>query len=917
MPILRSGSEFYRQLILADCANNLCNMLWCSLVCSILLIVNLLQQTGCSLNTSSRPPNVTPDIDCPLRELAWEYAKFLLPQRGRFQEAFDALELGTLCNVSLSAGAVYQPRSLSYRVDEKSNAFELFVDSKRGDDRNPGTIDKPLKTLHKAVEVFEYERDNRPGIIYLREGIYFLLSTIQLDPKHSNLTITSYKNEKVTISGGKMYQFKWSEYVNEMGPLLNGTNCIQDAAVSPGQSNSKVLYYGNVSSAQECQMACYKNSSCFAFTYYDSTSGPYSSMCYFRVDGLCPYTKEPSCTSGKYVHIVMTDLSSQNPNTFTSLFINGRRAVRARYPDGNPETMGLHTVPTGYVPAAEHWLPPVPHAPAEEIHISSPQRNHTHFPEFQLGIGGPVSVFDPPESYWGTKNPTGGGGRTYKIPSGLQYSKDEAFVNRTWKRPATGVVHAFHCDHWGNWMFAVKEREYDRRQITWSRGGFQEARGCSHGQEWYIENIFEELDSPSEWYFDDIDKKLFFYPNGSLPSEGIGTVLDQLIRIQGDQQEPVRDITLTNLTFAHSATTFLKAYEVPSGGDWSIHRGGAVFVEQVDGFLLQNCLFDSPGGNGVFLSNYIRNAVIEGNEFVYTGDSAIAAIGSAELIDGTNGNQPRGTKILGNYAHETGLYGKQTSPYGQALACQTEVIGNVFFNGPRAGINFNDGFGGGNLVKNNLLFNCVRETTSHGPFNTWDRQPYLTAVRNGTPSLIPAVSNTTQNLMFDNYHSIHPLDHDDGSCYYYDTNNFAVYGGFKDYLGHSVKAQNNIYVYPDAQTGVSLGINVRPFCAVVNGATRGPLPSGWDEVWINNTCITRNPSIYQFNRCDPKDLTDIVPYTANNSFYAPNKFVYISCRNVNFTLDEYKAMGYDIGSTVSDLPTIEQIIEWGRQILGM
>ena len=879
-------------------------MLWYS----FFFVTSLLLRLG----HTSRPPTVNPDIDCPLRELAWEYAKKLLPQRGQFKEAFDALELGTLCNVSLSAGAVFRPEPFIYQVEMKSGSFELFVDSTDGNDSNPGSIDKPLRTLSKAVEVFEYERNGRPGVIYLRKGMYFLSSTIKLGPKDGDLIITGYKDEKVTISGGRVYQFEWSQYLNQMGPLLNNTNCIEDAKLPPGGSNEKVKYYKNVSSVEECQRACKKNSSCFSFTFYDSTKGPYSSMCYFRVDGLCPYSTEHGCTSGKYIHIFVTDLSSQNPNTFTSLFINGRRVVRARYPDGNPEFMGLYTVPTGYVSAAERWLPPVPHAPAKEIHISFPQRNHTHFPEFQLGIGGPVSAFDPPESYWGTKEPTGGGGRTYTIPSGLQYSKDEAFVNRTWKRPETGVVHALQCGHWGNWMFPVEERDYDSRYIKWSRGGFQEARGCKVGREWYIENIFEELDSPGEWYFDDIEKMLYLYPNGSLTSEGIGTVLDQLIRIQGRQQEPVRGITLSNLTFAHSATTFLESYEVPSGGDWSIHRGGAVFVEQVDGFLLQNCFFDSPGGNGVFLSNYVRNAVIEGNEFVYTGDSAIAAIGSTELIDGTAGTQPRGTKILGNFAHETGIYGKQTSAYVQALACQTEIVGNVFFNGPRAAINFNDGFGGGNLVKNNLLFNCVRETNDHGPFNTWDRQPYLTDVRNGSASLIPAQSNTTQNFIFDNYNSLHPIDHDDGSCYYYDTYNFIVYGGFKDYLGHSVVAENNIYVYSDVFTG---GGGSRPFCVVVNGASREKLPSGWDEVWVNNVCITRNPSLYQFDRCDPNNLTDLVPYTANNSFYVSDGFVYISCGNVNFTLAEYQAAGYDIGSTVSDLPTIEEIVAWGRQLL--
>jgi hypothetical protein len=42
----------------------------------------------------------------------------------------------------------------------------------------------------------------------------------------------------------------------------------------------------------------------------------------------------------------------------------------------------------------------------------------------------------------------------------------------------------------------------------------------------------------------------------------------------------------------------------------------------------------------------------------------------------------------------------------------------VFFNGPRAAINFNDGFGGGSEVAYNLAFNTVRETLDHGPFNS-------------------------------------------------------------------------------------------------------------------------------------------------------------------------------------------------------
>ena len=42
------------------------------------------------------------------------------------------------------------------------------------------------------------------------------------------------------------------------------------------------------------------------------------------------------------------------------------------------------------------------------------------------------------------------------------------------------------------------------------------------------------------------------------------------------------------------------------------------------------------------------------------------------------------------------------------------VDGNIFINGPRAGINFNDGFGGGNAVTNNLFANQCRQSGDHG-----------------------------------------------------------------------------------------------------------------------------------------------------------------------------------------------------------
>ena len=216
----------------------------------------------------------------------------------------------------------------------------------------------------------------------------------------------------------------------------------------------------------------------------------------------------------------------------------------------------------------------------------------------------------------------------------------------------------------------------------------------------------------------------------------------------------------------------------------------------------------------------------------------------------------------------------------------------------------------------------VRETNDHGPFNSWDRVPYLTRVKDGqTPSLDPATSNITRNFLINNYHSTWPIDHDDGSCYYYDTYNYLVYGGYKNFLGHSKTVMYNVYVYPDANIHTPTDgytFLSKPFCANHDGASVGNLPSGWGEVWANNTCIIGNPNIYEFGSCNPTgDVKGLIPLTYNNTFYAPNKDIHIHCGNQDLSLEQFQSMGYDKGSVVNDVIDTETIIGWGKKLLNM
>ena len=214
----------------------------------------------------------------------------------------------------------------------------------------------------------------------------------------------------------------------------------------------------------------------------------------------------------------------------------------------------------------------------------------------------------------------------------------------------------------------------------------------------------------------------------------------------------------------------MKDFMVPSGGDWSVHRGGTIYLTNTKNTTITHNLLTQLGSNSIILIDYNDATSITLNEFVWLGDSGIILVGSTNGIDGFSvASHPTNTLIQSNVIHEIGIYVKQSAPLLISVSRSVSVIGNLMFNMPRAGININDGYYGNRTISYNVIFNTVRETSDHGPINTWDRQPYLTdAVQSGVPSLRQHKSYIHHNALFNNYRSVSSIDHDDRSRFYED-----------------------------------------------------------------------------------------------------------------------------------------------------
>jgi hypothetical protein len=168
--------------------------------------------------------------------------------------------------------------------------------------------------------------------------------------------------------------------------------------------------------------------------------------------------------------------------------------------------------------------------------------------------------------------------------------------------------------------------------------------------------------------------------------------------------------------------------------------------------------------------------------------------GSTEWVDGRNGNQPRFNTIEGNLIHHLGLYTKQSCAIFSGVSCQNKITHNILFHGPRALLNMNDGFGGDTMMDHNLFFRSLLETSDHGPYNSWDRLPFLTTVRNGTAMIELAWNHIVSNFFFSG--SANAIDTDDGSDMVNASSNVIYKQPLwkTDFGGHTKSYSNNVEI---------------------------------------------------------------------------------------------------------------------------
>eukprot|EP01046_Picozoa_sp_COSAG06_P029567 COSAG06_NODE_2749_length_6349_cov_6.086400_1_plen_765_part_00 len=727
--------------------------------------------TGCTSDPCYAPRG----FECPMRQMALDYANFSLPAGANLAAVAAALNMSVCHGGAAPTSTARSTPSPTHSMGEVQTVT-IVVATTGSDTSGDGSLAKPFASVHRAQA--EARKAGKGAVVSIRAGTYYLLSPLELTERDSGTSYVNHPGEHPVISGGEplkgltwrrwkpapdpeqQHPHQGDEELEVVAPtvsaqcgmiITNHTACTRDPFKSI-----------RTKSLDDCCAAC-GAAGCNSFTFetksgicrmsslgmdkcYRTTPGndlvcgsmaplpPSPEPCPPHPPGPTPPSPSPAPEPAADAWVAELPAGTAQIN---SLFLGNQRQWRARWPNGSPEkandgysmdgtttgslslnsTVSLPANVNVYCKDGQHpprWvasgvMPDLPPHEAGTIHnftVPCSTIPATGGPDDWLQRaavgdsvttgygpllqpdtyqGGALKRFTPPISFWKST-----------VPNGLKGIARASLKN--WSNPVGGwYVNAYHPQSWGNWGFKV-DKYVDGIMSFTRNSGNQEARGGGQAMgARYFSGMLEEMDAEREFHHDLAAGKLYWAPpqmtgqKKEPPADGLVVPrLDRLIQVSGSSvATPAKDILLSGLTLMHSAPTFCcdHPYESVSGGDWSLHRGAAVFFENATDSTMSDCLLDHPEGNGIILNGYTERLSITRNEVASSGDSSVISVGVARFMDGRANSHPRNNTISHNHLHHWGVWGKQTSAYFGGIAREQHVLHNVIHDGPRAGIN--------------------------------------------------------------------------------------------------------------------------------------------------------------------------------------------------------------------------------------
>ena len=651
------------------------------------------------------------DTICRATMLQWEFSLRLQPENAPLRDVFDALRLNADCGVSVppgsTAGDVRIPRGTANVTTCDVGPF--YVDPVNGNDSAAGTLAAPFKTIARGVDATRGRAAGTNACVVLRAGTHFLSATIALDAGDSGLSISGYTGEAAWVSGGvPLGALTWTPFdtSNSMNVWVADIPASIPITAMPGLNTLDGPVPTRLWRAK----------------YPDYDQEQFSGDLPDDRD-VVTWVKPPIMPIPELFYKDLKAMGLKNDSTV-------RKCSRAH--------AGLLRPPTG-TRISPLCFDPLKSEQMREYNI------------YATGRGGPCDHWANDGDEWAyvCSNSTAGGWEEIErglastgqlgFPVAMIYNQSRLPARLAkWTTPTSDsfdwtnspTITVWHNQGWYQATYSITGIDGNAGVLNmsadgiWPAGGWQGGRTMENRDPdnltvsqpmgsgpWYVSNVREELTVAGEFWFDPTARKLYAFYNASAgtppPASWLlsSSQLEVFFNLSGTPAEPVTDVTFNGLGFRDQRNAQLFPWIDPSGGDWGLRRAGLLHLEGTERVTVSDNVFYRTDSNAVFLAAYNRNATVIGNEFAYVGFSALVTFGRTNQDDGTGGEQPWGTVFAYNKVHEIGTYQLQSSAWFTSKAALTRAEGNIVFNIPRAAINLNDGFGGGNNITLSSIFN--------------------------------------------------------------------------------------------------------------------------------------------------------------------------------------------------------------------
>jgi hypothetical protein len=313
----------------------------------------------------------------------------------------------------------------------------------------------------------------------------------------------------------------------------------------------------------------------------------------------------------------------------------------------------------------------------------------------------------------------------------------------------------------------------------------------------YVENAYELLGTPGQWYFDRPAHTIYYVPR---PGENLAqadveaAALESLVIGAGTREHPVHDLTFSGIQFSYA--TWLE----PSSGEGFSEIQANYMVTGRDGWSKQGLCTLAPGGAcpygawskapGNVNFTYARNISFQGDAFIHLGGAGLNLdngaqenvvegcvftdisgngfeLGNVNLPDAQGPDITADNRISNNHFYNVGAEFRGGIPIVVGYAQRTHVEHNQIDHIPYAAISMGWGgwpdkikkpgvanFSKGNVVANNLIFDLMLVLADGGGIYT----------QGITGKDLAEGEKVTGNVIHDQFSSGHAIYTDNGSC---------------------------------------------------------------------------------------------------------------------------------------------------------